>query len=98
MQNVTTSGTLCNGRSMCFNGIRHLLFNIPNARSTAILLLDCIKFHYCFTLESPLFEPLNGRIKQGFIGYVASLISLYSLNFACKNFLLILVIWNTDQS
>jgi hypothetical protein len=78
---VTTFGTLSNIKSMHFNKIHHLPFNIPNVRSTAIMILDCIKFQYRFSLESPLFEPLNGRIKQGLIGYVASPICLYDLNF-----------------
>ena len=89
---------LSNVRSKCFNRIRHLPFNISNTRSTAILILDCMKFQYCLCLESPLFEPLNGRIKEGFIGYPASPISLYDLNFHCKIFLPISVFWNIDQS
>ena len=97
MQAVTISGTFSNGTSMHFSRIRHLPYNIPNARSTAILVLDCIKFH-CFSGESPLFEPLNERIKQSLIRYVASPISLYGLNFPSKNFFPISVLWNTDQS
>ena len=63
MQAMTISATLFNGRSMYFNKNFHLPFNIPNARSTAILIIDRTKFQYYFSLENPLFEPLNGRIK-----------------------------------
>ena len=49
------------------NSKYHLSFNISHARSTAILVLDYMKFQYCFFQESPLFEPLNERIKQGLI-------------------------------
>ena len=43
MQTMTASDTFSNGRLMRFSKIRHLFFNILNARSTAILVLYVLK-------------------------------------------------------
>ena len=90
---LTNSGTFLKCMSIILRKMRHLSFNMPNARSTHIRVELWTKFQWYSSRDNPSLWPLNRESIYGRQGYASSPIKTYGERFfASQNYLILILL------